>query len=218
MESFQYILPVGEFRSQGEKFFAEWLDSWSIPGVYEPECLRLPSGELYRPDFVLPISQVMVEIKPMIFADEFFKARQAAEILPSGWHFWIIEMRGRQPWAIDVCQIGDNHWRHRESFSGQNSAHRRPSKAGLKFNSINAKKYDDNDGASANRRCSPNCWARSRSQTDAVWRSSLGRCERTFQPGSHRLHEAAKPPNDRPTCVRWLPQSRNERHSARSRN
>lgn len=109
MDSFQYILPVGEFRSQGEKFFAEWLDSWSIPWVYEPECLRLPKGELYRPDFVLPISQVMVEIKPIVFAHELSKAYQAAEILPSGWHFWIVEMRGREPWAIDVCQIGDNY-------------------------------------------------------------------------------------------------------------
>src|ERR1700760_2283848 len=77
----------------------------------------------------------------------------------------------------------------------QLASKRQREKAGSKFNSIKAKKYDDNDGASANRRC-PHCWARSRSQTDAVWQSSLSRCEQTFQPGSHRLHEAAKPSND----------------------
>ena len=91
-------------------------------------------------------------------------------------------------------------------------------KARSKSNSIKAKKNDDYDGASANRRCPPNCWARSRSQNDAVCRSSLGLCERTFQTRRHRLHEAPKPPNDRPTCVCRLSQSRNERHLARSRN
>jgi hypothetical protein len=106
---FEYILPVGEYRSQGEAHFADWLYTWRIPFVYEPECLRLSSGVLYRPDFVLPTSQVMVEIKPIIFHHELKKAREAATILPNGWHFWIVEMIGRVPVAEDVYQVFDEN-------------------------------------------------------------------------------------------------------------
>lgn len=61
---FQYILPVGEYRSRGERSFAQWLKAKNIPFGYEPETFKL-GDDLYLPDFILPEGNIIIEVKPM---------------------------------------------------------------------------------------------------------------------------------------------------------
>jgi hypothetical protein len=51
------------FRSTLEADWAATLDSLAIDWQYEPEAVRLPSGELYRPDFYLPRITTWLEVK-----------------------------------------------------------------------------------------------------------------------------------------------------------
>jgi hypothetical protein len=51
------------FRSTLEADWAATLDSLGIRWQYEPEAVRLPSGELYRPDFYLPRIATWLEVK-----------------------------------------------------------------------------------------------------------------------------------------------------------
>lgn len=51
------------FRSTLEADWAATLDSLSIRWKYEPEPYRLPSGDLYSPDFWLPAQRVWLEVK-----------------------------------------------------------------------------------------------------------------------------------------------------------
>lgn len=51
------------FRSTLEADWAAMLDSLGIVWQYEPEAVRLPSGELYRPDFYLPRIATWLEVK-----------------------------------------------------------------------------------------------------------------------------------------------------------
>lgn len=51
------------FRSTLEADWAATLDSLGIVWQYEPEAVRLPSGELYRPDFYLPRIATWLEVK-----------------------------------------------------------------------------------------------------------------------------------------------------------
>jgi hypothetical protein len=51
------------FRSTLEADWAATLDSLGIEWQYEPEAVRLPSGELYRPDFYLPHIATWLEVK-----------------------------------------------------------------------------------------------------------------------------------------------------------
>jgi hypothetical protein len=51
------------FRSTLEADWAATLDSLDIAWQYEPEAVRLPSGEAYRPDFYLPRIATWLEVK-----------------------------------------------------------------------------------------------------------------------------------------------------------
>lgn len=51
------------FRSTLEADWAATLDSVCIAWSYEPEAVKLPSGEFYRPDFWLPELQTWFEVK-----------------------------------------------------------------------------------------------------------------------------------------------------------
>ena len=51
------------FRSTLEADWAATLDSLGIVWQYEPEAVRLPSGDLYRPDFYLPKIATWLEVK-----------------------------------------------------------------------------------------------------------------------------------------------------------
>ena len=51
------------FRSTLEADWAATLDALRIVWEYEPEALRLPSGEYYRPDFYLPKTRTWLEVK-----------------------------------------------------------------------------------------------------------------------------------------------------------
>ena len=51
------------FRSTLEADWAATLDSLNIIWQYEPEAVRLPSGEFYRPDFYLPRIATWLEVK-----------------------------------------------------------------------------------------------------------------------------------------------------------
>jgi hypothetical protein len=51
------------FRSTLEADWAATLDSLGITWKYEPEPYRLPSGEVYEPDFWLPAHRAWLEVK-----------------------------------------------------------------------------------------------------------------------------------------------------------
>lgn len=51
------------FRSTLEADWAATLDVLGLDWQYEPEAIRLPSGELYRPDFYLPQITTWLEVK-----------------------------------------------------------------------------------------------------------------------------------------------------------
>jgi len=51
------------FRSTLKADWAATLDSLGIVWQYEPEAVRLPSGETYRPDFYLPRIATWLEVK-----------------------------------------------------------------------------------------------------------------------------------------------------------
>jgi len=51
------------FRSTLEADWAATLDHLAIDWEYEPEAIRLPSGDLYRPDFYLPQATTWLEVK-----------------------------------------------------------------------------------------------------------------------------------------------------------
>jgi len=51
------------FRSTLEGDWACTLDSLGVSWCYEPEAYKLPSGELYRPDFWLPGQHTWLEVK-----------------------------------------------------------------------------------------------------------------------------------------------------------
>jgi hypothetical protein len=52
-----------QFRSTLEADWACTLDALGVAWCYEPEAVRLPSGEHYRPDFWLPALEVWLEVK-----------------------------------------------------------------------------------------------------------------------------------------------------------
>jgi hypothetical protein len=51
------------FRSPLEAYWAQALDELKIPWQYEPTVIRLPNGQLYRPDFYLYSIDTWVEVK-----------------------------------------------------------------------------------------------------------------------------------------------------------
>lgn len=57
------------FRSKMESLFAKWCDEYKQKWLYEPEGFVL-NGECYLPDFYLPNSKMIVEIKPAFFDKE----------------------------------------------------------------------------------------------------------------------------------------------------
>jgi hypothetical protein len=100
------ILPAGEYRSRSEQWFAEWLDSYKIRWSYEPECVVLPDGTKYVPDFLLPDGPIYVEVKPAIYRGELLKWRAFCETLVGTTaHCWAVEVVNRKPVPIEVCQI-----------------------------------------------------------------------------------------------------------------
>lgn len=52
-----------DFRSTLEADWAAFLDTLAIAWQYEPEAVRLPTGEIYRPDFYLPECTTWLEVK-----------------------------------------------------------------------------------------------------------------------------------------------------------
>lgn len=51
------------FRSKYEEFFAAWLDKISVPWCYEELSFLVGPNTLYIPDFWLPESNIIVEVK-----------------------------------------------------------------------------------------------------------------------------------------------------------
>lgn len=60
------------FRSKMESLFARWCDDNKQKWIYEPEGLT-NGKECYLPDFYLPNSKIIVEIKPVFFLSETHK-------------------------------------------------------------------------------------------------------------------------------------------------
>lgn len=60
------------FRSKMESRFAMWCDDSKQEWVYEPEGLT-DGNVMYLPDFYLPTSKMIVEIKPLFFIKETYK-------------------------------------------------------------------------------------------------------------------------------------------------
>jgi hypothetical protein len=60
------------FRSKMESLFARWCDEYRQKWIYEPEGLT-NGKDCYLPDFLLPDSKMIVEIKPALFIEETFK-------------------------------------------------------------------------------------------------------------------------------------------------
>ena len=61
-----------KFRSKMESLFAKWCDKNKQKWLYEPEGFVL-KGECYLPDFYLPDSKMIIEIKPLFFIKETHK-------------------------------------------------------------------------------------------------------------------------------------------------
>lgn len=68
-----------EFRSRTEARWAVFFDHLKIKWVYEPEGYKLPSGDLYLPDFWLPDWHLFVEVKGIATADEEWKCKRLSE-------------------------------------------------------------------------------------------------------------------------------------------
>lgn len=66
-----------QFRSTLEADWAATLDELGIRWQYEPEAVRLPSGEFYRPDFYLPQIATWLEVKGPL-QDGIGKAKELA--------------------------------------------------------------------------------------------------------------------------------------------
>ena len=60
------------FRSKMEANFAKWCDHNKQKWIYEPEGLT-NGNEVYLPDFFLPDSKMIIEIKPVFFIKEAYK-------------------------------------------------------------------------------------------------------------------------------------------------
>jgi len=60
------------FRSKMESLFAKWCDENRQKWIYEPEGLT-NGKDCYLPDFYLPDSKMIVEIKPVFFVEETYK-------------------------------------------------------------------------------------------------------------------------------------------------
>ena len=61
-----------QFKSKMEARFAKWCDNYHQEWIYEPE--GFTNGKIcYCPDFLLPKSKMIVEIKPEIFLSETYK-------------------------------------------------------------------------------------------------------------------------------------------------
>jgi len=68
------------FRSRMEARFAKWCNSWGIKWLYEPEGYEF-DGNRYLPDFYLPESDTLVEVKPIIAKEETFKIKKLMDCL-----------------------------------------------------------------------------------------------------------------------------------------
>jgi hypothetical protein len=82
--------PVGIYRSKLEQRFArEWAKDWpNHPANYEPFRLKVPGRGTYLPDFVLPESRMIVEVKPCpSFIDWDYLWPLIVEMSKSGWLF-----------------------------------------------------------------------------------------------------------------------------------
>jgi hypothetical protein len=130
-----WILPVGEYRSRSEYFFAKWCEKWRIPFSYEPECFQIPgpTGPVrYIPDFYLTESNIFVEVKPAIFKGELWKFESFLKTIPSfeshddptdeerdSWAIgWAVEIHNQEPVAIalyDDCGMDDSRYDYQEN-------------------------------------------------------------------------------------------------------
>lgn len=91
----RFSVPTNGFRSKGESDFADWLTLWKIPFLYEPETFAV-GDQWYIPDFILPDGEIIVEVKPALFASELWKIQLLASHLSShnfGRECWVVEMR-----------------------------------------------------------------------------------------------------------------------------
>lgn len=52
------------FKSRLEARWAVFFDSLNVRWEYEPEQFKLPSGDVYTPDFLLPERRIYLEVKP----------------------------------------------------------------------------------------------------------------------------------------------------------
>lgn len=109
------------FRSTLEADWAATLDALGIVWQYEPEAVRLPSGELYLPDFYLPEIATWLEVKGP-HNERLDKTRELAEAVfyppgcdgpeEAGWEYQLVvigraPVHGKVTWEL-VGQIGED--------------------------------------------------------------------------------------------------------------
>ena len=94
------------FRSRMEARFAKWCDSWGIQWCYEPEGYEF-GGERYLPDFYLPESGIIIEVKPVIASNELSKIRRLMKhisVRPDNDD--LFEKERKEAWVVQVDQKG----------------------------------------------------------------------------------------------------------------
>jgi hypothetical protein len=100
------------FRSRMEARFAKWCGSWGIKWLYEPEGYEF-DGEHYLPDFYLPESDILVEVKPIVAKKEAFKIKKLMNCL--GANDWEEHIDGsddlyyknrKEAWVVQVDTRG----------------------------------------------------------------------------------------------------------------
>ena len=99
------------FRSRMEAYFAKWCNSWDIQWCYEPEGYEF-NGTRYLPDFYLPESNVIVEVKPIIAMNEASKIKElmdhiGANKLPDdGCDEDVYYKNRKEAWVVQVDKKG----------------------------------------------------------------------------------------------------------------
>ena len=113
----KWILPAGNFRSRTEQFFAGFLEHHKIPYTYEAEGFIIPEPRdeptCYCPDFWLPESNVLVEVKPVVFFGETWKIQRLMTFLHARGETaeaWIVDVQKYIPVPLARFRNGEWSW------------------------------------------------------------------------------------------------------------